>query len=82
MLSIKAQLEKQKTLADFDTMKEKVAGRLSDKRLNQLISMGINPFNRDGSLKTKNCLSVMLWRYKNKNKWYKTKGQNNGKQSD
>lgn len=82
MLSIKAQLEKQKTLADFDTMKEKVAGRLSDKRLNQLISMGINPFNRDGSLKTKNCLSVMLWRYKNKDKWYKTKGQNNGKQSD
>lgn len=82
MLSIKAQLEKQKTLADFDTLKEKVAGRLSDKRLNQLISMGINPFNRDGSLKTKNCLSVMLWRYKNKNKWYKTKGQNNGKQSD
>lgn len=82
MLSIKAQLEKQKTLADFDTLKEKVAGRLSDKRLNQLISMGINPFNRDGSLKTKNCLSVMLWRYKNKNKWYKTKGQNDGKQSD
>ena len=77
MLSIKAQLEKKALLTDMDALKEKVAGRLSDKCLAKLLELGINPFNRDGSLKSKNCISVMMWRYKNKNKWYKTKGIKN-----
>ncbi len=77
MLSIKAQLEKKALLTDMESLKEKVAGRLSDKCLEKLLELGINPFNRDGSLKSKNCISVMMWRYKNKNKWYKPKEKKN-----
>jgi hypothetical protein len=82
MLSLKAQLEKKAVLGDMKSLKAKVAGRLSDACLQKAVALGINPFNPDGSLKSKNCISVMIWRYKNKDKWYKTKGQNNGKQSD
>lgn len=76
MLSLSAQIRKQETLSDVEGLKQRLNGYLSDKFLNNLLALGINPFNPDGSLKTKNTLSVMIWRYKHKDKWYKTK--NNG----
>ena len=73
MLSLSAQIKKQETLSDIEGLKAKLNGRISDKMLDKLLKLGINPFNPDGSLKSKNTLSVMIWRYKNKDKWYKTK---------
>ena len=73
MLSLSAQIKKQETLSDVEGLKAKLNGRISDKMLGKLLKLGINPFNPDGSLKSKNTLSVMIWRYKNKDKWYKTK---------
>lgn len=73
MLSLSAQIRKQEILGDVEALKERLNGYLSDKFLKNLLELGINPFNPDGSLKSKNTLSVMIWRYKNKEKWYKTK---------
>lgn len=73
MLSIAAQLEKQKLLSDRETLIEKTKGHIKPEFLDKLIELGISPFRKDGTLKTRNCLSVMVWRYTNKDKWYKTK---------
>ena len=53
MLSLSAQIKKQETLSDIEGLKAKLNGRISDKMLDKLLKLGINPFNPDGSLKSK-----------------------------
>lgn len=67
----KSRAATRQALADIEHLRERTKGYISEEYLEKLVSLGINPLNSDGTLKSRNTLSVMVWRYTDKSRWAK-----------